>query len=83
MSPGQIYARLFCRAAGMSGLQSFGIVLLADKSLGAILTSTAIAWWWLGATRDGVDYRLRYSRLWYALGGGSGAALVLLVSRWF
>ena len=74
--------RLFCRAAVMSCLQSSGVVLLANRSWWCILTGIAISYLWIGNTRDSVDYRQRSVRIAYALGGGSGAGLVLAVARW-
>lgn len=77
-----ILFRLFLRAAAMSTMQSAGVVLLAQYSLAAVVTSSLIAWNWIGASRDSVDYRLPWSRFWYGAGGGAGAALVLAAARW-
>ena len=73
-----VYRRLYVRAAVMSALQSAGVVLLAQRSPWCVLTAFLISWLWIANTRDSVDYRHPGVRLAYALGGASGAGLVLL-----
>ena len=82
LTPAQVCVRLFCRAMVMSLLQSSGVVLLALRSPWCILTGIAISYLWIGNTRDSVDYRQRSVRIAYALGGGAGAGLVVLVARY-
>ena len=80
LSVNQVRFRLFYRAATMSLLQSAGIVALAHQSLWALVTSFAISFWWISATRDSVDYRVPWGRVSYGAGGAAGVGVVLAVT---
>ena len=80
LSVNQVRFRLFYRAATMSLLQSAGIVALASKSPWAMVTSFAISFWWVTATRESVDYRVPWGRVCYGLGGAFGVGIVLAVT---
>ena len=80
LSVNQVRFRLFVRAGTMSLLQSAGVVALATQSPWALVTSFAISFWWIGATRDSVDYRVPWGRCVYGLGGAFGVGVVLAVT---
>lgn len=77
----QIRAKLFARALMMSVLQASGVYFIAHGSLLAGITGFLISWNWLSAARDGVDHRVPFSRLSYALGGAAGTVSALLLSQ--
>ena len=81
LTANQIRVKLFLRAASMSVFNACGIYFIAHGSYYAGFTGFLIAWNWAGASRDIGDYRPRYSRLCYALGGAVGVELALLVSQ--
>jgi hypothetical protein len=81
LTDGQLRVRLFVRAFTMSVLQASGVYLIAHGSLWAGLTGFLISYHWIGAARDGVDHRVPWARVWYGIGGGFGALLVMLTAR--
>lgn len=81
LTAAQMRVRLFLRAGLMSVLQASGVWLIAHGSLFAGVTGFLISYHWSGSTRDVADYRVPYSRIWYALGGALGTLVALLVSQ--
>lgn len=81
LTAGQMRLRLFLRALTMSLLNAGGIYLIAHGSWFCGATGFLISWNWISAARDGVDHRVRYSRLAYAIGGLLGAWLGMSLSK--
>jgi hypothetical protein len=72
---------MFWRAWLMSILQAGGVWLIAHGSFYAGVTGFLISFNWCSASRDATDYRVRYSRIAYGLGGSIGTLTVLLAAR--